>query len=159
MAQEPRHSIGLSAWVETFRALSDPVRLDLFSRITEVEEMSCTQLVADAHVSASTVSYHVRAMKNAGLVDVRKQGRNYFYTARRAAMIDLASTSALRPPRRCAVARPSAPESRRHRTRGRTPDSTPRYFDDGANIGIWSRHRRPLRKIAPRPAEGAENRR
>lgn len=68
--------------VDLFKALSDPVRMSLFTRIVGVPEMSCTQLVNDAEVSASTVSYHVKLLKAAGLVGVRKEGRNFFYTAR-----------------------------------------------------------------------------
>lgn len=68
--------------VDLFKALSDPVRLDLFMRIVVVPEMSCSQLVNDANVSASTVSYHVKLLKAVGLVAVRKHGRNYFYTGR-----------------------------------------------------------------------------
>ncbi len=68
--------------VDLFKVLSDPVRLDLYQRIIAVPEMSCTRLVEDADVSASTVSYHVKLLKTAGLVAVRKQGRNYFYSGR-----------------------------------------------------------------------------
>lgn len=68
--------------VELFKALSDPVRLDLFTRIVGASEMSCTKLVEEAEVGASTVSYHVKTLKAAGLVAVRKAGRNYHYTAR-----------------------------------------------------------------------------
>lgn len=75
--------------VEMFKALSDPVRLNLFLRIVEVPEMSCTQLVNEAAVSASTVSYHVKLLKTAGLVAVRKEGRNFFYTAREPALAQL----------------------------------------------------------------------
>ena len=75
---------------DVFKALSDPVRMDLFLRIAAVEEISCTALVAEADVSASTVSYHVKILKAAGLVAVRKQGRHYHYTPRPAALIHLA---------------------------------------------------------------------
>lgn len=68
--------------VELFKALSDPVRMDLFTRIVGAPEMSCTKLVEDAEVGASTVSYHVKMLKAVGLVAVRKEGRNYHYTAR-----------------------------------------------------------------------------
>ena len=85
--------------VEVFKAMSDPVRLELFTRIVDVPEMSCTQLVKEAEVSASTVSYHVKILKTAGLVAVRKQGRNYHYTARSEALehlrdlfVDLSAT-------------------------------------------------------------------
>ncbi len=72
--------------VALFKALSDAVRLDLFTRIVDVPEMSCTQLVNDAEVSAPTVSYHVKLLKAAGLIEVRKDGRNFFYAARAEAL-------------------------------------------------------------------------
>ncbi|GAA4866714.1 metalloregulator ArsR/SmtB family transcription factor [Saccharopolyspora cebuensis] len=81
---------GLANRTDVFKALSDPVRMDLFLRIATADEISCTEIVADADVSASTVSYHVKILKTAGLVAVRKQGRNYHYTARPAALIELA---------------------------------------------------------------------
>lgn len=76
---------------DAFKALGDPVRMDLFLRIASAEEVSCTDLVAQADVAASTVSYHVKILKAAGLVSVRKQGRNYHYTAQPAALIELAA--------------------------------------------------------------------
>lgn len=75
--------------VDLFKVLADPVRLDLYRRIIAVPEMSCTRLVDDADVSASTVSYHVKLLKTVGLVAVRKQGRNYFYTGRLGPLDDL----------------------------------------------------------------------
>lgn len=68
--------------VDVFKALADPVRLDLLMRIVAVDEMSCTNLVNEAGVTASTVSYHIKTLRAAGLVAVRKDGRNFHYTAR-----------------------------------------------------------------------------
>lgn len=71
----------LEPYVNAFKALSDPVRVQLFARIaTSTGEMSCTDLVNEARVGPSTVSYHVKILKSAGLVQVRKEGRNYYYT-------------------------------------------------------------------------------
>jgi ArsR family transcriptional regulator, arsenate/arsenite/antimonite-responsive transcriptional repressor len=81
----------LADWVEVFKALSDPIRMNLFLRIADVDEIACTQIVLDAKVTASTVSYHVKILKAAGLVDVRKEGRNFFYTARASTVAELAS--------------------------------------------------------------------
>lgn len=68
-------------YVAAFKALSDPVRVQLFAHIASREdEMSCTELVQLAHVGASTVSYHVKILKSAKLISVRKEGRNYFYS-------------------------------------------------------------------------------
>ena len=70
------------AAVEMLKALSDPVRLDLLRRIAAAGEMACTEIVAQSHLSKSTVSYHMKALRLAGLIDVRKEGRNFFYTYR-----------------------------------------------------------------------------
>lgn len=75
--------------IELFKALADPVRLDILARIAAVNELPCTALVEDANVSASTVSYHVKNLKSAGLVAVRKEGRNYHYTLQPAALTAL----------------------------------------------------------------------
>ena len=77
-----QHPAPVAEPVALFKALADPVRLDLLIRIIDVPEMSCTQLVNDAEVSASTVSYHMKLLKAAGLIGVRKEGRNFFYAAR-----------------------------------------------------------------------------
>jgi ArsR family transcriptional regulator len=71
-----------SAEVEMLKALADPVRLDLLRRIAAIGEMACTEIVADSHLSKSTVSYHMKALRIAGLIDVRKEGRNFHYTYR-----------------------------------------------------------------------------
>lgn len=68
--------------VTVMKAMADPVRFDLLSRIASVREMPCTQLVDEAGVSASTVSYHVRMLRMVNLVEVRKDGRNFHYTYR-----------------------------------------------------------------------------
>ncbi len=68
--------------LQVLKALADPVRLDLLQRIAAVEQMPCTTLVDEARVSASTVSYHVKALREAGLVDVHKEGRNFYYVYR-----------------------------------------------------------------------------
>ncbi len=81
----------LDEQVEILKALADPVRLDLLRRIAAVDEMACTDLVDESHVSASTVSYHVKTLRTAGLVQVRKEGRNFHYTYRPAAARALAA--------------------------------------------------------------------
>lgn len=68
--------------VRVMKAMADPVRFDLLRRIASVREMPCTQLVDEAGVSASTVSYHVRMLRTVNLVTVRKDGRNFHYTFR-----------------------------------------------------------------------------
>jgi DNA-binding transcriptional ArsR family regulator len=68
--------------VEVLKALSDPIRLGIMSRIASTEELPCTTLEQELPISKSTISYHMRILRAAGLIDIRKQGKFYHYTAR-----------------------------------------------------------------------------
>lgn len=72
--------------VEVFRALGDPVRADVMKRVAMNDEVACTSLEKSLTVSKSTISYHMKILYHAGLIDIRKSGRNYFYSARRDAI-------------------------------------------------------------------------
>ena len=77
------------AYTDAFRALSDPTRLDMFRQIASVDEMPCTVLQGNIGLAKSTISYHIKILFDANLISVRKQGRNFFYTARRDTAQDL----------------------------------------------------------------------
>lgn len=77
------------AYTETFRALSDPTRFDMFMQIASVDEMPCTVLQGNVGLAKSTISYHIKVLVQAELVSVRKQGRHFFYTARRETVQEL----------------------------------------------------------------------
>jgi DNA-binding transcriptional ArsR family regulator len=72
-----------SAVTEVFKALGDPVRWSIISQIAAVGEMPCADLEETLPVSKPTISYHARILQQAGLLAVRKEGRNYFYVLRR----------------------------------------------------------------------------
>ena len=63
------------------RTLADPTRRAVFERIVQSEEISVAELTQGSGVSQSAVSQHLRALKQAGLVIDRAQGRNVFYRA------------------------------------------------------------------------------
>lgn len=42
-------------------------------------ELPCTALDDALPVGKSTISYHIGILRRAGLINVRKAGRNYFY--------------------------------------------------------------------------------
>lgn len=81
-----RHRTTSEHFVEAFRALSDPLRLQVMSRIAVSDEVACTSLETSLPVSKSTISYHMKVLYHAGLINIRKEGRNYFYAARREAI-------------------------------------------------------------------------
>jgi ArsR family transcriptional regulator, arsenate/arsenite/antimonite-responsive transcriptional repressor len=68
--------------IDIFKALSEPVRLDIMARIVSVDELACTTLEKDLPISKSTISYHMKILYRAHLIDIRKDGRFYHYRAR-----------------------------------------------------------------------------
>jgi DNA-binding transcriptional ArsR family regulator len=77
-----RDDQALERYAGMFGALSEPVRLDILLRIAGREELACTILDDTLPISKSTISYHVKILYQAGLIEVRKEGRHYFYRAR-----------------------------------------------------------------------------
>jgi len=63
---------------EVFRALADPTRRAVFERLSR-REMSVSELKSGFSVSQPAISQHLTALKGAGLVLERREGRNAFY--------------------------------------------------------------------------------
>jgi DNA-binding transcriptional ArsR family regulator len=63
---------------EIFRALADPTRRAVFERLTR-GEAAVKDLTARFHVSQPAISQHLAALRRAGLVAERRQGRNAYY--------------------------------------------------------------------------------
>ena len=64
------------------RALADPTRRAMFERIARCDEINVAELTRASSVTQGAVSQHLKALKEAGLVAERPQGRNVFYRAR-----------------------------------------------------------------------------
>jgi DNA-binding transcriptional ArsR family regulator len=69
--------------IEVFRAIGDPVRWSILTQLAAVDELPCAELEQTLPVSKPTISYHAKILQQAGLLAVRKEGRNYFYALRR----------------------------------------------------------------------------
>src|ERR1700759_3724073 len=63
------------------RALSDPTRRGVYERIARTDEITVAQLTKTSGVTQGAVSQHLKALKLAGLVAERPEGRNVFYRA------------------------------------------------------------------------------
>lgn len=63
---------------EIFRALADPTRRAVFERLSQ-REMTVSELTSGFHVSQPAISQHLAALKGAGLVSERREGRNVHY--------------------------------------------------------------------------------
>ncbi|OXM83633.1 ArsR/SmtB family transcription factor [Paenibacillus rigui] len=65
-------------------ALSDPIRLGIISVLAQTGEQPCNYFCVP--VAKSTLSHHIRTLREAGVVFVRIQGTQHFVTIRRADM-------------------------------------------------------------------------
>jgi DNA-binding transcriptional ArsR family regulator len=63
------------------RALADPTRRRIFERIVKADEITVVELTRGSAVSQPAVSQHLRALKDAGLIAERRDGRNARYRA------------------------------------------------------------------------------
>ncbi|MFT4090147.1 MAG: autorepressor SdpR family transcription factor [Asticcacaulis sp.] len=63
---------------EVYKALSDPTRRQILEKLRE-SELSAGDLAAHVDVSKPTLSGHLSVLKNAGLVDVTRDGTRLIY--------------------------------------------------------------------------------
>jgi DNA-binding transcriptional ArsR family regulator len=61
-----------------FRALADPTRRAVFERLSS-QEMSVSEITSGFRVSQPAISQHLTALKRAGLVCERRDGRRIYY--------------------------------------------------------------------------------
>lgn len=64
--------------VRIFAALGDPTRRHIVESLAR-HEASATQLASELPVTRQAVSKHLTALREAGLVEARKQGRETLY--------------------------------------------------------------------------------
>lgn len=60
-------------------ALADPTRVQMLRLMQANEEVACAALETTFSLTKSTISYHVRVLRHAGLIRVRKTGKFYHY--------------------------------------------------------------------------------
>ncbi|MFC4063621.1 ArsR/SmtB family transcription factor [Actinoplanes subglobosus] len=93
MAQEPLDSAAAVNLSAAFKALGDPVRLQLMSMIASAPdgEICVCDLTPAFEVSGSTISHHLKTLREAGLVDAERRASWVYYRPRPALMRRLAT--------------------------------------------------------------------
>ena len=71
-----------------FKALADPRRLEVVLALAAGERCVC-ELTEQMGVAQSKLSFHLKVMREAGLLDSRMQGRWIYYRLRPEAIVEL----------------------------------------------------------------------
>jgi DNA-binding transcriptional ArsR family regulator len=61
------------------RTLADPTRRTVFERVVNAGEITVSELTQGSGVTQGAVSQHIKALKLAGLVAERPEGRRVYY--------------------------------------------------------------------------------
>lgn len=62
-----------------FKALADPTRVAIVNRLASADEVCVCIFVGELGLSQPTISHHLRLLRDAGLVEVRRRGTWRYY--------------------------------------------------------------------------------
>ena len=79
-----------AALAERLKALADPTRIGIVNRLAGADELCVCDLTDAFDLSQPTISHHLRVLREAGLVEARKQGTWAYYRLDRSAVGELA---------------------------------------------------------------------
>lgn len=71
----------IEAVTTVMRALADPTRRAVFEQIANSDEITVIELTRSSNVTQGAISHHLKALREAGLVLERPEGRNVYYRA------------------------------------------------------------------------------
>jgi ArsR family transcriptional regulator, arsenate/arsenite/antimonite-responsive transcriptional repressor len=78
-----QHQLNQDELLRISRAISDATRYALLETIYCDEQITVGELCAESPVSAATVARHTKILNDAGLIQVRRQGRYRLLVAQR----------------------------------------------------------------------------
>lgn len=65
------------------RALADPHRFAILQQVAAAEGMPCSRLEEHTVLSPPTVSHHMKELSEAGLVEIKREGREAYLSLHR----------------------------------------------------------------------------
>ncbi len=72
------------------KALSHPVRLRLLHRLCDGNALRVKEMVSESRLAQSTISEHLRILRQAGLVAVKREGSRKWYYGRPSVLVAFA---------------------------------------------------------------------
>ena len=100
-------------FIQIAKALSDATRFAMLDAIRAKGELTCSQVCEMFHTSQPTISHHIKTLKEAGIIRVRRDGPFHVLTLEAGALRDFAGKIAVpAPARRRNRSRPKAGRAR-----------------------------------------------
>jgi ArsR family transcriptional regulator len=84
MAQSPIPAQAAGTLAQAFKALGDPIRLQMMSMIASAEggEICVCDITPAFEISGPTISHHLKVLKESGLVTAERRASWVYYRAR-----------------------------------------------------------------------------
>lgn len=83
---------------EIAKAVSDPTRFSILSRIAKAGELGCAVLHDEFELTPATISHHLKELTTADLVEIRREGKFHFYRVNHKPWAEYLQELALRVP-------------------------------------------------------------
>jgi len=77
--------------MNAFSALSDPTRREIIVLIASANRLTATEIAANFDISAPAVSQHLKVLREANLVQVKKQAQKRVYSINQQGMNEISS--------------------------------------------------------------------
>ena len=82
LATSPVTALDAERLAPMFKALGDPVRLQMASMIAAEPELCVCEITPAFDLSSGTISHHLKSLREAGLVDCERRGTFVYYWIR-----------------------------------------------------------------------------
>jgi ArsR family transcriptional regulator len=86
LATSPVTAVDAERLAPMFKALGDPVRLQMASMIAAKPELCVCEITPAFDLSSGTISHHLKTLREAGLVDCERRGTYVYYWIRPGAL-------------------------------------------------------------------------
>ncbi|NLR08507.1 MULTISPECIES: helix-turn-helix transcriptional regulator [Lactobacillaceae] len=81
MDKNEESTLGEITQIMVFKALADPVRLQIVQYLKHIEhEVACGEVGKAINISKTSGSYHFKLLQSAGLITARKEAREKYVT-------------------------------------------------------------------------------
>jgi ArsR family transcriptional regulator len=84
---KPENTEHLQHSAAVFKALSDPTRLRILRAISQMSELCECNIVPTFNLSQPTISYHIKVLREAGLVQSERRGQWVWHRVNQKALL------------------------------------------------------------------------